>query len=438
MNARLDYLSRQRWFAGGTDVTLSDIDSRGWIREPVNGFGMRLEFVTVLVDGVEQTYNMPTSYRTDPYEGFEGALIEHDGDYFVYDALHDARARTELLSGFFGATVEGLTYSGTLPVDSDAPTIELIAEQSNTSIIIGNELVLKVFRKIDHGRNPEIELSHALTEDGSTQVAAVHGWITLRDIGQGDVDLAMVSDFIRSATTGWDSARASFRDLLADPDADASEAGGDFAAESERLGETVADIHRRLASLFGTEAWGPAELSALADRLDERCDGAAATAPQLLPYVDAAKSTFDALRRLTTPALAQRTHGDLHLGQTLRGIPGWIVIDFEGEPAKPLADRIRLDSPLRDIAGMLRSYDYAAHSVLLQSDIPDVGDQAARWTEHNRAAFLKGYGDQVVPELLRAYEIDKALYEVAYESAHRPTWIDIPLQALDLLLVHDG
>ncbi|MGZ5407437.1 MAG: maltokinase N-terminal cap-like domain-containing protein [Aeromicrobium sp.] len=437
MNARLDYLSRQRWFAGGDDVTLSGVDACGWIREPTDGFGVRLEFVNVLVDGVEQTYNMPTSYRTDPHEGFEGALIEHDGDYFVYDALHDAHARTELLSGFFGAALDGLTFSGTLPVDADAPTIELIAEQSNTSIIIGNDLVLKLFRKVVHGRNPEIELSRALTEDGSTQVAAVHGWITLRDVGQGDVDLAMVSDFIRSATTGWDSARASFRDLVADPDADASEAGGDFAGESERLGETVADIHRRLASLFGTESWGPAELSALADRLDERCRAASSAAPQLLPYVDAARSTFDVLRRLTTPALAQRTHGDLHLGQALRGIRGWIVIDFEGEPAMPLADRVRLDSPLRDVAGMLRSYDYAAHSILLQADISD-DDRAARWADHNRRAFLKGYGDQVSPELLRAYEIDKAVYEVAYESAHRPTWIDIPLHALDLLLVNDG
>jgi len=437
MNARLDYLSRQRWFAGGKDVTITGIDARGWIREPADGFGVRLEFVTVLVDGVEQTYNVPTSYRSDPYEGFEGALIEHDGEYFVYDALHDAHARTELLSGFFGASFDGLDYFGTLPVDSDAPTIELIAEQSNSSIVIGNELVLKVFRKVGRGRNPDIELSHALTVDGSTQVAAVHGWITLRDTGEGDFDLAMVSDFIRSATTGWDSARASFRDLLADPDAEASEAGGDFAAESERLGETVADIHRRLASLFGTQSWGTSELSALADRLDGRCAASATAAPQILPYVDAAKSAFDALRRLTSPVLVQRTHGDLHLGQTLRAIPGWIVIDFEGEPAMPLADRVRFDSPLRDVAGMLRSYDYAAHSVLLQADISD-DDRAARWAEHNRDAFLKGYGDQIARELLRAYEVDKALYEVAYESAHRPTWIDIPLQALDRLLVHDG
>jgi len=335
MNARLDYLSRQRWFAGGQDVTLIGIDEHAWIREPANGLGVRLEFVTVLVDGTEQTYNVPTSYRSDPYEGFEGALIEHDGVYFVYDALHDAHARTALLSGFFGATVGGLTYSGTLPVDSDAPTIELIAEQSNTSIVIGNDLVLKVFRKVGYGRNPDVELSQALTDDGCTQVAAVRGWITLRDAGEGTVDLAMVSDFIRSATTGWDSARASFRDLLADPDADASEAGGDFAAESERLGETVADIHRRLASIFGTQPWGPAELSALADRLDERCEIAASAAPSVLPYVDAAKSAFNVLRGLTTPVSVQRIHGDLHLGQALRAITGWIVIDFEGEPAMP-------------------------------------------------------------------------------------------------------
>lgn len=432
MIARLEYLTRQRWFAGGTDVTLKGIESRAWIREPANGFGVRLEFITVVVDGAEQTYNLPVSYRSDPFEGFENALIEHDGEYFIYDALHDAPARTALLSGFFGADIDGLSYEGSLPVAADAPTIELIGEQSNSSIIVGNDLVLKVFRKIGPGRNPDIELSRALTADGCTEVATVHGWIRSRDI-----DLAMVSDFIRSATTGWDSARASFRDLLADPDAEASEAGGDFAGESERLGETVADVHRRLASIFGTETWGPTQLSNLADRLDERCMIAATVAPAVIPYLEAAKSAFDALRGLTSPVPVHRIHGDLHLGQTLRAIPGWIVIDFEGEPSVPLAERIRPDSPLRDLAGMLRSFDYAAHSVLLQSGA-EGDDRAVRWAEHNRSAFLTGYGDQAVPELLRAYEIDKALYEVAYESAHRPTWIDIPLGALERLLRVDA
>lgn len=437
MTARADYLSRQRWFAGGREVSISNVESLAWIREPADGFGVRLELVTVLVDGVEQTYSMPTSYRSEPFAGLEGALIEHDGDYFIYDALHDAHARTALLSGFFGADIDGLTYTGTLPVDADAPTVQLTAEQSNSSIVIGDNLVLKLFRKLGHGRNPDIELSRALTDDGCTEVAPVHGWITLNDGEQGDIDLAMVSDFIRSATTGWDSARASFRDLLADPDAEASEAGGDFAGESERLGETVADIHRRLATLFGTQSWGPAELSALAGHFDERCNAAASAAPAVLPYVEAAKSAFNVLRGLTSTATVQRVHGDLHLGQTLRAIPGWFVIDFEGEPAMPLAQRAGFDSPLRDVAGMLRSFDYAAHSVLLQTDTPG-DDRAVRWAEHNRLAFLDGYGDAVVPELLRAYEIDKALYEVAYESAHRPTWISIPLDALKRLLRVDA
>lgn len=437
MNARVDYLSRQRWFAGGRDVRINAIDTRDWVRKPVDGFGVRLEFVTVEVDGAVQTYNMPASYRREPFEGLEGALIEHDGDYFVYDALHDAHARTALLSGFFGIDVDGVTYAGSLPVDAEAPTVELIAEQSNSSVLIGNSLVLKVFRKVSPGRNPDIELSKALTDDGCTHVAPVRGWITMRDTGQGDIDLAMVSDFIRSATTGWDSARTSFRDLLADADADASRAGGDFAAESERLGETVADVHRRLAALFGTHWWGKSQLSELADRLDTRCVSAAAAAPAALPYVDAAKSAFDTLRSLATTVPVQRVHGDLHLGQSLRAITGWNVIDFEGEPAMPLADRVRPDSPLRDLAGMVRSFDYAAHSVLLQTGTPG-DDRAVRWAQHNRLAFLKGYGGDIAPELLRAYEIDKALYEVAYESAHRPNWVDLPLHALDRLFAHDG
>lgn len=428
MNARLDYVSRQRWFAGGRDVTLVGVEHGAWIRVPHDGFGVRLEFVTILVDGSEQTYSLPTSYRHDPFDGLEGALIEHDGESYVYDALHDAHARTALLSGFFGAAIEGVTYDGTLPVDAEAPTVELTAEQSNSSIVIGNELVLKVFRKVGAGANPDIELNKALTDDGCVSVAAVHGSISV-----GDVDLAMVSDFIRTATTGWESARASFRDLLADPDLEAEEAGGDFAGESERLGETVADVHRRLAQLFGTQSWGSAEMAALADRLYARAESAAAAAPQVLPHLEAAKSAFDDLRGTTATVPVQRIHGDLHLGQTLRAIPGWVVIDFEGEPAMPLADRLRFDSPLRDLAGMLRSYDYAAYSVLVQTD-SDEEYRAARWAAHNRLAFLRGYGDQVAPALLRAYEVDKALYEVAYESAHRPTWIDIPLNSLKHML----
>lgn len=437
MNARVDYLARQRWFAGGNDIRIASIERLPWSRDPTDGFGVRFEIVTVTVDGQQWRYSVPASYRREPFVGLDNALMDHDGEFFIYDAIHDAHARTALLSGFFGSGVRGLEFHGDLPVDADAPTVELIADQSNSSIVVANSVILKMFRRIGRGRNPDIELSTALTDGGCAHVAPIRGWITLQDShnDSGAADLALASDFIRSATTGWESARASFRDLLADVGAsvEADQAGGNFAADAQRLGRAIRDIHSRLATGFGTRTWGSVELSALADRLDRRCDLVAATTPAVAPFVAAAKAAFDTLRQATGQIPVQRIHGDLHLGQTLRTIPGWIVVDFEGEPARRLSERAGFDSPLRDIAGMIRSFDYAAHSVLLQTGAV-AADLASDWIGHNQRAFLAGYGRAAAPELLRAYEIDKALYEAAYESAHRPGWVAIPLNALARLL----
>ena len=149
------------------------------------------------------------------------------------------------------------------------------------------------------------------------------------------------------------------------------------------------------------------------------------------------------MRALDGPVLAQRVHGDLHLGQTLRTTAGWKLIDFEGEPAAPLAERVALDSVWRDVAGMLRSFDYAAHSYLVQTG-GGVDDQVARaqaWVERNRQAFLRGYAgseDEAVGIVLDAYEIDKALYEYVYERDHRPDWAPIPRAALERMLSGRG
>ncbi|HEU0127095.1 MAG TPA: aminoglycoside phosphotransferase, partial [Pseudonocardiaceae bacterium] len=171
---------------------------------------------------------------------------------------------------------------------------------------------------------------------------------------------------------------------------------------------------------------------------------AVTTAPQLEPYAPSLRRSFAALAELDDVITAQRIHGDLHLGQTLRTVKGWKIIDFEGEPAKSLADRVTPASPLRDVAGMLRSFDYAAGATLHQFGYGDQlryrGDE---WTQRNRAAFLAGYRDVAGddPEhhrvLLRAYETDKAVYEVVYEARHRPAWLTIPLHAVERLARED-
>lgn len=439
MTSRMEYLRRQRWFAHTSDeTTIETISAQPWSRPPdAFGPGVRFELVTINSGATRTTYNVPASYRSEPFPGLDNALMEFDGNFYVYDAMLDAHARSAILAGFLdsGAQSGPVRYelAGALDIDASTATVPLIAEQSNTSIIVGNRYLLKLFRRVDAGRNPDIEIGVALSATGAEFTAPIRGWITA-----GDFDLAMIYDYYRSATDGWDSARASFRDLAAEPELEPTGAGADFAAESTRLGAAVARVHTLMAGL-GTSIWSRSDLAALTQRLSLRFDEAATIAPELLASRAAAITAYDALMMLNEPIAIQRVHGDLHLGQTLRTTNGWKIIDFEGEPAKPLAERVRLDSPLRDVAGMLRSFDYAPHSVLLQAGWASAADQhtAAAWSRRNQEAFLDGYGvcaDETAYALLRCYQIDKAGYEVAYETQHRRAWAQIPAQALERLL----
>jgi maltokinase len=427
------YLSRQRWFAG-SEATIVGVEELPWILDPSGGLGVRFELVTV--DG-GHTYNVPASYRREPFPGLDGALMDVVDGTYVYDAMLDTLARTALLSGFLDeqGLVGGVAYETDAPLGlrPGTPTVPLVARQSNTSIVVGDDLLWKLFRIVGPGTNPDIEVGRALTATGAPEVAPVRGWMTA-----GDVDLAMIYDYYATATDGWESARASFRDLRADPDQTPAQAGADFSAEAARLGGAVASIHRLMAPL-ATGEWGVSELEVLSTRLITRFAESKAIAPQLAPWADAAHAAYAELTALTDPVQVQRIHGDLHLGQTLRTVGGWKVFDFEGEPAKPLADRARLDSPLRDVAAMLRSFDYAPRSVLMQvgDDSAESTARAADWTARNCEAFLRGYdigADPTAYALLRCYQIDKAAYEVAYEMQHRPGWTGIPMDALGRLL----
>jgi maltokinase len=208
-------------------------------------------------------------------------------------------------------------------------------------------------------------------------------------------------------------------------------------------------VHDALAQAFPTVTWSRDELTAVARAMLSRLDAAVEVVPQLREHADALRTTYTALADLAAggaSAVAQRVHGDYHLGQTLRTVKGWKIVDFEGEPAKPLAQRVEPDLVWRDVAGMLRSFDYAAHAVEadVQAD-PEAEQQiafrAAEWAERNTAAFLRGYIDNsdrtsagtLSDEqwlALRAYIADKAVYEAVYEARNRPTWLSIPLGAI--------
>ncbi|MBL3669978.1 maltokinase [Streptomyces sp. M2CJ-2] len=338
----------------------------------------------------------------------------------VYDALHDPRSARLLL--------ERLRYPGTtgpLHFERDAgrpgPGAGLVprlldAEQSNSSLVYGEEFILKVFRRIQPGVNPDLEVPGALSRQGCHRVPAPVAW--LRTTHPFKATLGVLQPFLRNASDGWTLAL------------DALAAGDDFTSQSHALGRATADVHLALASAF--PVGGPEENGLTAAAMTERLTAAAHSVPVLQPFVPGLKAAFAALAVCDPGPAAQRIHGDLHLGQVLRAGRDWFVIDFEGEPSRPLSERRSAHSPLRDIAGMLRSFDYAARQRR---------PWRPEWARRCREAYCAGYAARSGWDprkkhgLLRAYETDRAVYEVLYEARHRPDWLPVPMAAIERLAV---
>lgn len=441
-----DWLPHQRWFAGkGRELGGVGIAQ---LTELAEAQDARVLHTLVTVDyadphgPAQDTYQVLLSIRREAADGYHGYLLGDCSEGLVYDGLHDPAGSAALLRGLKeGRTVGDLRMVATAELE-ELSGLAVGAEQSNTSIIYGDAYILKVFRRLSAGINPDLELTRALAEAGSPHVAAVLGWIEgnlagTDDTAGGESTFALLQTFLRGGTEGWKLAVASVRDLYAEVDLHPDEVGGDFAAESERLGAATAEVHALLAQVLDSRTATAEESQAAAQQMHERLDAALAIVSDLQPYEAALRSAYDDVRQLDQPVPIQRIHGDFHLGQVMRTETGWVLLDFEGEPARPLSERTTLMSPLRDVAGMLRSYDYAARSLLMdrpQSSALNV--RAEEWSDRNRAAFCEGYtaGGGADPRessvLLRAFELDKAVYEVVYEARHRPTWLTIPLGAV--------
>ncbi|MBA2769345.1 MAG: phosphotransferase [Sporichthyaceae bacterium] len=451
------YLDHQRWFAGkGRDFTVSGATTVAVLR-PGGGevAPVRLDVVHVAYDdGETETYQLPLVAYTRPVEQLAHVLVGEETDAegtlrFLYDALHDKECTGLWVAGIAEEReVAGLAFHREPSVRELPPggaSIVVGAEQSNTSLIFGDSLILKVFRKVSPGLNPDIEMHSALATAKSTHIATPLGWLEGRwtdPAGESEVtaSLAMAQVFLKGATEGWELALTSVRDLYAEGDLHADEVGGDFAGEAERLGAATAEVHAALAQALPTGHLEGKELAALAEAMRGRLERAAGDVPELLPYVADLRAAFDDLAALREPVAVQRVHGDFHLGQVMRTLEGWKLLDFEGEPARPLQERRALESPLKDVAGMLRSFDYAARHLL--ADHPPGSQRAyrgAEWAERNRDAFLTGYAQESGDDprsrsvLLRAFETDKAIYEVRYEARNRPAWLPIPMAAIHRL-----
>ncbi len=447
-----EWLGRQRWFgAKGREVSAVEVTSATSLTSPT-GTEPLLDLLVLAVSfadgGPVQHYQLLVGRRDAARGELEHVTIGRVGGLCAYDALWDHTASAWLLEAVrAGRTIGDVRFVAEEGAALAAPGLGRVmgAEQSNTSVVFGEQTIMKLFRRLNPGVNPDLELHRALRSVGSTEVAALQG--AVEGVLHGEpTTLAMLQDFAGNSADGWKMALASVRDLFAEADLRADEVGGDFAGEAARIGETVAIVHAELAGALGTDARDPAELAA---GWSARLDAAARDAPVLAPYVDAVRAVYDAVAALSDPIPTHRVHGDLHLGQLLRTTQGWLILDFEGEPSAPLHERRRPDSPMRDVAGMLRSFDYAAFFQLLSTDPGAFADHrsapspllwhAKEWTARNRDAFCDGYAVRagVDPRrqgpLLRAFELDKAVYEVVYETRSRPNWVPIPLSSIKRL-----
>jgi maltokinase len=437
-NTLATWLVKQRWFAG-KGRTVHDLaivaDTEVISGDPA----LRHLVVCVSHGATVDCYQLFLGVRSRLPAELRHARIGFDGDRQLYDGLHDTELTRPLLDAIAaGDTIGTLRFCPVpgAPIETGVDSLVLGAEQSNTSLVFGESAIFKVFRRLAPGPNPDLEVASALAKAGSPHVAEPYGWVETRMEGATTV-LAILSRYLRAASDGWSLAATSVRDLYASEGTRAGDAGGDFSGEAFRLGAATAQVHADLADAFGTDELQPDAIRDMAEQMYRRLDMAVAAVPELARYSDMIGAGYSDLAKLTDPVPAQRVHGDYHLGQVMRTQTGWVVLDFEGEPASPLAQRRARSSPLRDVAGMLRSFDYAArHQLINHPEGVRLAVAASDWVRRNSEAFCAGYAAAggLDPEsnsvLLRALQLDKAVYEVMYEARHRPSWLSIPLESL--------
>lgn len=476
------YIVRQRW-SGGQGRRIRDVNI---VDTAVLAEGDATLLFTVTrvayADGTVREYALPLGLRRigDPLAerapDFMIAPGLTDDSRFLYDALGDPEYVQWLWTAVRGRRTLQTARStlrfecpdpDALEPDPEPPMRILGVEQSNTSLILGDSTFVKHVRRVEPGPSHELEMLSALTAAGFRNLAPVQATAMYGAAGAAGAPIVLVQRYLHNGTEGWSLALTSLRDLYADAEeaADAGaveristvdEHGGAFTGESGRLGAVSAAMHLALTQpglgadvepvpLTGRHlhAWA----DSMTRELDQLLTHPESALDPLRDARDAVIAHFEALRSVDPAGLCTRIHGDLHLGQTLRTDSGWIILDFEGEPDRTPAERRERSSPLRDVAGMLRSLDYAAAVALAERVLPESADwngmlaYGDAWAQANRDSFWSGYlsavGDRaLLPSpgattvVRRAFEVQKAVYEVGYELTHRPSWIDIPMRFL--------
>ena len=448
-----EWMGSQRWYASkGRRPHLRRLAT--WrLDDPAGEVGV--ETLVVADESGDETvvYQVPLTYRGEPLASADHALVgtmEHSvlGRRWVYDAPHDPVYATQLLELVQGRVPAASSAESDAVEDSVAGVPQpswttqvrvrssrvLTGEQSNTSVILDTEaedgahlpLIVKVFRMLSPGENPDVVLQGALVDAGSRRVPAVVGAVTgawPHPTPEGDRPatghLAFVQEFLPGVEDAW---RVALR---------AAEEGTVFTDAARELGAATAEVHRVLADVLGATPTRPEQVEAILAGMRTRFDAAVDAVPELGDTRAAVESVLAAAGAAEWPDL-QRIHGDYHLGQVLYSAErGWVLLDFEGEPLRALDERSLPDQPLRDVAGMLRSVDYVGGT---REQV--VGHSARTWVAATQEAFLDGYAAAAGEDprdrlaVLAAFELDKALYEVVYEARNRPAWVAIPLGAV--------
>ncbi|HJQ41623.1 MAG TPA: aminoglycoside phosphotransferase, partial [Jatrophihabitantaceae bacterium] len=292
------WLPTQRWFAGKGRSAQVDVAPLVELDEgpaPVEVWTAEVTYD----DGGTETYQLPLVSHPTPSDSLEhvllGTIETESGPVWIYDALHDKDVTQVWLRGVKDESAVGsLRFSRYVEADEipvDETSLVLTGEQSNTSLIYGDLAIVKVFRRLQIGLNPDVEVHAALGKLGARHIARLLGSVE-QDI-DGDVrSLAMTQEFLTTATDGWEAAKASVRDLLAEADLHADEAGGDFAGEAHRLGLAIAEIHQDLATAFGTSTAEADEIAARADAMRGRLDAAIEIVPELADLANGLRAAF--------------------------------------------------------------------------------------------------------------------------------------------------
>jgi len=508
------FLKRQRWFAGKAraldSVRLVDTSAAGELPEST-----RLALIEVAYEsGRGETYFLPIGLASGPdadrleREAPGRVIARVDGAGLVFDALAEPGVCTTLLdaiasgrsiqasAGTIRAVATSAFAAARGPKDRPLPVMGGSYEQSNSAVIFGDRLILKVFRRLEPGINPDFEIGRFLSEKtGFDRIPKTAGALLYEKTGgrSEPMMLGILQGLVANQGTGWDHALMALkayyeeagrrkgapatdptegRPILelagAEPPAEARDAIGPYLRAASTLGRRTAEMHLALASDPNDPAFAPqpistADLNALSTEIREQVENGLkalkagldklpeATAEQARRVLGQAPTLLqgaDSLAKLPLAASKIRVHGDYHLGQVLRSADDFIILDFEGEPARSLPQRMARQPALKDVVGMIRSFDYAAFAALFAfaGDRAEVFDRlvprAKTWRTWVSAAFLKEYlatasGASFLPpvrehvaQLLDALTLDKALYELLYELNNRPDWVRIPLQGI--------